>query len=56
MLGSKKDQNPYEKVLTPDQMSSLAEFNTDDSIRLQEVSAMTAYGINEVFDDRQEER
>ena len=30
-------------------MQGLAEFNHYDTIRLQEVSALTAYGIQEVF-------
>ena len=49
VIGTKKDLKQQKKLLTVEDMQKLAEFNHYDTIRLQEVSALTAYGIQEVF-------
>ena len=49
VIGTKKDLKQQKKLLTVEDMQGLAEFNHYDTIRLQEVSALTAYGIQEVF-------
>lgn len=49
VLGNKKDLKPYKKVLEQDDLRSLQENDIDGCISLQEVSALTNYGIQEVF-------
>ena len=50
VLGSKKDLKPQKKVLDEDDLKDLQALDENDSISLQEVSALTNYGVKEVFD------
>lgn len=49
VLGTKKDLKEHKRVLTDEDMEALYNYNEDHSISLQEVSALTAYGVDEVF-------
>jgi len=50
VLGSKKYLKPPSQVLTEQDLVDLQELNSHDKIDLKEVSALTAYGIKDVFD------
>ena len=49
VIGTKKDLKAQKRVLEENDMIDLQKYNTDNTISLQEVSALTAYGIHEVF-------
>ena len=49
VIGTKKDLKREKRVLGVQEMSDLSKWNQDNTISLQEVSALTAYGIHEVF-------
>lgn len=51
VLGSKKDLKPHKQVLEDRELEELNTLNSHDKINLQEISALTAYGIKEVFDN-----
>jgi len=55
VLGSKKDLKPHKQVLEDTELEELSSYNSHDKINLQEVSALTAQGIHEVFDSILEE-
>ena len=49
VIGTKKDLKPSKKVLSEEDMTTLQSYNSNNTISLQEVSSLTAYGIQEVF-------
>ena len=49
VIGTKKDLKREKRVLGVPEMTDLSKWNQDNTISLQEVSALTAYGIHEVF-------
>ena len=49
VIGTKKDLKREKRVLGEAEMVALSEWNQYNTISLQEVSALTAYGIHEVF-------
>lgn len=51
VLGTKKDLKSHKKVLEDEDLRDLQENDINGCISLQEVSALTNYGIQEVFDN-----
>ena len=49
VLGNKKDLKPHKKVLEEEDLRLLSDQDINSCIRLQEVSALTNYGVREVF-------
>jgi len=51
VLGTKKDLKPQKKVLEEEDLRALQGWDDNDTVSLQEVSALTNYGIHEVFEN-----